>query len=74
MSDCREQWFFGLFILPLSLLDKADGLGSSLGASAVLDPLAACLGDGLEDLVVPLATPAISIFEQLLRIFKKKKA
>ncbi len=58
-SKPPEQ-FFRNFLWLLSFPDEVDGLGCSLGVSAVLDPLADCLSDGFEDLVVPPSIPALT--------------
>jgi len=42
----------------MSLINERDHAGCSMGISAVADPRADCLSDGLEDLVVsPMMAP-----------------
>ncbi len=69
VPGCGEQTYravFWCFLWLLSYPDEGNGLGCSLGVSAVLDPLADCLSDGFEDLVVPPSIPALT--QQLLRM------
>jgi len=55
--------FLPSFLWPLSLFNERDHPGCSKGISAVSDPLADCLSDGLEDLVV---SPVIAPLAQCL--------
>ncbi len=63
VPGCREQTsraVFQSFLWLLSLPDEVDGLGCSLGVSAVLDPLADCLSDGFENRVMLPSIPALT--------------
>ncbi len=63
VPGCGEQTYravFRCFLWLLSFPDEVNGLGCSLGVSAVLDPLADCLSDGFEDLVMPPSIPALT--------------
>ncbi len=63
VPGCGEQTYravFRCFLWLLSISDEVNGLGCSLGVSAVLDPFADCLSDGFEDLVVPPSLPALT--------------
>ncbi len=66
VPGCGKQTYRAIvrcFLWHLSFPDEVNGLGCSLGVSAVLDPLADCLSDGFEDLVVP---PSILALTQCL--------